>query len=95
MDVTTGTKAIDYENVAKAEHLSELENSMRQLVDKAREVRAEQKYLRTREINFRGLSENIYSRVMWWSASQVLILLISAFVQVRYLKNFFMKKKVV
>ena len=64
-------------------------------IDRAVEIRSEQKYLRNREAIFRGKSEDIYSRVMWWSLSQVFILLITAFIQVRYLKNFFAKKKVV
>ena len=94
-DITTGSKAQDYSQIARVEHLTDLEKQMRYAVDRAIEIRSEQKYLRNREAIFRGYSENIYSRVMWWSMAQIFILLISAFIQVRYLKNFFTKKKVV
>ena len=95
VDIKSGAGANDYKRIAKVEHLNELEKNMRMAIDRAVEIRSEQKYLRNREAIFRGKSEDIYSRVMWWSLSQVFILLITAFIQVRYLKNFFAKKKVV
>lgn len=41
----------------------------------------------------RDTSESTYERVFYWSLLQILIVMLSAFVQTRFLKRFFMQKK--
>lgn len=41
----------------------------------------------------RDTSESTYERVFYWSLLQIVIVMLSAFVQTRYLKRFFMQKK--
>ncbi len=90
-----GSKAHDYDKIAKLEHLNKVDVKIRQLQDQVAEVRAEQKYLRELEHAWRILSESVHSSVVWWSVGQMLILVVSGIFQMRYLKNFFKTKKLV
>jgi hypothetical protein len=56
-------------------------------------VRAEQQYQRKREEEFRATSENTNAKVVWLSILQAFVLVFSAFLQLRKLKNFFKAKK--
>jgi len=95
VDIETGVGATDYAEVARLESLSAMEVQLRQLNDAVHEIIGEQLYQKKREMAFRDTSESTNSRVMWWSVGQTLLLIGSAFWQVRHLKNFFHQKKVV
>jgi len=95
VSIKTGVEATDYEEIAKLEHLNALEVSVRRLHDRVRSIMSEQNYQRKREARFRDTSEAANSRVMWWSVIQICILLATGFWQIRHLKNFFRKKKLV
>eukprot|EP01102_Stenamoeba_stenopodia_P008606 TRINITY_DN2497_c0_g1_i1.p1 TRINITY_DN2497_c0_g1~~TRINITY_DN2497_c0_g1_i1.p1 ORF type:complete len:215 (-),score=56.21 TRINITY_DN2497_c0_g1_i1:58-702(-) len=95
VDIETGSGAVDYEELAQAEHLSELQTEVRRLNDQAREVIKEQSYLKGREMISRDESEGINSKVMWWSIAETGLLVISGMWQIRHLKQFFRQKKLV
>jgi hypothetical protein len=95
LDISVGSKAQDYDKIAKLEHLNKVDVKIRRLTDMVTEVRAEQKYLRERESAWRLLSESVHSSVIWWAVGQLIILLASGIFQMRYLKNFFKTKKLV
>jgi len=95
LDIETGVKATDWEQIAKQEELSEIEITVRRLNDRLKEVRSEQNYQRNREMVFRNTSESTNSRVMWWSIIQTLILLSTGLWQISHLRNFFKTKKLV
>merc|ERR1712093_120838 len=95
VNIETGVGATDYDEVARLESLSAMEVQLRQLNDAVHEIIGEQLYQKRREMAFRDTSESTNSRVMWWSVGQTLLLIGSAFWQVRHLKNFFHQKKVV
>jgi hypothetical protein len=95
IDITVGSKAQDYDKIAKVEHLNKVDVKIRQVSDQIAEIRAEQKYLREVEGAWRALSENVHASVIWWSVGQLIILLASGIFQMRYLKNFFKTKKLV
>ena len=48
-----------------------------------------------REATFRELSESTNVRVLWWSVGQALVLVLTAYWQLRHLKSFFEAKKLV
>jgi len=85
--------AIDYAEVAKREHLSDLELEVRRLNDKVQDVINEQKYQRDRESHFRDTSESSNGRVMWWAVFQMTVLIVAGVWQVFYLRDFLQKKK--
>jgi hypothetical protein len=93
LELETGEGATDYEELAKMEHLSAIEVEVRKLNDKVHSVRAEQQYQRKREEEFRATSENTNAKVVWLSILQAFVLVFSAFLQLRKLKNFFKAKK--
>jgi len=95
LEMETGVAATDYEEIAKTEHLTTLEISVRRLNDRIKDIRAEQNYQRNREITFRDTSESTNARVMWWSIIQTIILVGTGLWQITHLKNFFKTKKLV
>jgi hypothetical protein len=93
MTFEVGENARDYSLIAKQEHLSAIEVEIRKLNDKIVSVRAEQSYQREREEEFRDMSEDTNSRVMWWNVIQTLVLVCSGVWQISKLKVFFKAKK--
>jgi hypothetical protein len=93
--ITHGADATDYDDLAKTEHLTAVEVSLRKLNDRVRLIRAEQDYQRRREYAFRDTSEVTNERVLWWSIAQIAVLLLTAAWQMRYLRGFFSGKKLV
>lgn len=88
-----GEEGLDYAEVAKKEHLSELELEIRKLNDKAKDVMAELQYQKQREMEFRATSETIHSKQQLWSVFQVAVAVAAAVVQVSTLRAFWRSKK--
>ncbi|EGG17311.1 emp24/gp25L/p24 family protein [Cavenderia fasciculata] len=95
LDIQVGANANDYEEIAKVEHLNNLEISVKRLNDRVTQIRKEQSYQKGREVVFRNTSESTNSRVMWWSVLQLIILVLTGMWQMRHLKSFFKAKKLV
>lgn len=90
-----GEGGLDYAEVAKKEHLSELELEIRKLNDKVKDVLAEQSYQRQRELDFRKTSEAIHQKQQYWSLFQIAVSCAAAYIQVTALQRFFRGKKMV
>lgn len=88
-----GENAIDYNDLAKAEHLSAIEVEVRKLNEKIRSIRSEQEYQRRSEEAFRDTSESTNASVMWYAVFQTVLLCVAAGYQVMHLKGFFKAKK--
>nr|QBH73343.1 glycoprotein 25l [Essigella californica] len=95
LDIQVGDQAIDYAQVAQKEKLSDLQLRIRQLVEQVEQITKEQSYQRFREERFRQTSESTHQRVFYWSLSQLFILLLMGFWQMKHLKSFFEAKKLV
>lgn len=93
LQIKTGSGGIDYEAVAKREHLDGMAIQVRKLNDRLSTIRSLQAYHKGRESKLRDTSESTYERVFYWSLLQILIVLATVFVQTRYLKRFFSQKK--
>ena len=72
-----------------------LKQRVLQLVRRLEGIRIEQKVIREKEALFRNQSESANSRILLWSTLQILGLVTMRGFQIRYLKNFFVKQKVV
>jgi len=94
VDLHHGAQAQDYEALAKKEHMDNLQLKVRKLLDRADDVRRELNYQKHREEEFRNTSENTNTRAVWWSVIQMLIVIATAYIQIRNLKSFFIKKKI-
>jgi len=95
LEIETGVGATDYEEIAKVEHLSALEVSVRRLNDRVQSIRREQTYQKQREVVFRNTSESTNARVWWWGAAQLSALVGMGLWQMRHIKSFFKAKKLV
>jgi len=95
MRIDTGEHAVDYEELAKKEHLTGIEVELRMLTNKLEAVRAEQKYQWRRERQFRNTSESTYERILWWNIGQCLLLLLTSAFMYQHLKRFLKGKKVI
>jgi len=94
-DLETGSDANDYTNIAKKEHLNNVELEVRQLYDRSQGVIKELEYQKEREIAFRSTSESTNARAAWFSVFQLCVIIGSAFIQMQYLRLFFKKKKLI
>lgn len=89
LKLDVGEGGLDYAEVAKKEHLSELELEIRKLNDKVKDVLAEQAYQRTRELEFRKTSEAIHSKQQYWSLFQIAVMVAACYIQVTTLQRYF------
>lgn len=74
--------------------LQTLHNKVNILNDKVAEIRREQKLIREREAQFRDASESVNSHAMWWTLIQLIVLGGTCAWQMRHLRSFFVKQKV-
>jgi hypothetical protein len=88
LDIDNGAQAVDYEEVARVEHLDNLEMLVRRLNDRVRASRKEIAYQKQREEEHRDTSESTNARVMWWSILQTVLLTASGLFQIYHLKRF-------
>jgi len=95
LDIEVGEHAIDYNELAGKEKLTELQLRVRQLLDQVEQISKEQNYQRYREERFRATSESTNQRVFWWSIAQLSVLILTGLWQMRHLKKFFEAKKLV
>eukprot|EP00124_Ichthyophonus_hoferi_P003744 Ihof_evm8s346 gene=Ihof_evmTU8s346 len=75
LDFLLGESANDYGEIKRKEKLDEIQLRLRQLTDQVDQISKEQQYQRVREMRFRETSESTGSRVLYWSAIQLCILL--------------------
>ncbi|CCH58164.1 hypothetical protein TBLA_0A03660 [Henningerozyma blattae CBS 6284] len=78
----------------KTGDIKSLKNRVNQLILRLSNIRAEQRVFREKEAQFRNKSESANSKITFWSIVQVLTLIAVCVFQLRYLKNFFVKAKV-
>ena len=95
LKVSIGTDSFDYVELAKREHLDDLELKVMKLRDRVRGIQKQQDYMKRKDFQFRNTSESNNSRVMWVSLLQIGIWIFSAVIQVRHLRHYFHKKKLV
>ncbi|RXM93462.1 Transmembrane emp24 domain-containing protein 4 [Acipenser ruthenus] len=95
LDIQVGEHTNNYPEIAAKDKLTELQLRVRQLLDQVEQIQKEQNYQRYREERFRMTSESTNQRVLWWSITQTVILLITGIWQMRHLKRFFEAKKLV
>jgi hypothetical protein len=95
LDIEVGEHAVDYNELAGKEKLTELQLRVRQLLDQVEQISKEQNYQRFREERFRTTSESTNQWVFWWSIAQLSILVVTGLWQMRHLKKFFEAKKLV
>ncbi|PVH14522.1 uncharacterized protein CXQ87_002663 [Candidozyma duobushaemuli] len=87
--------AEDYADSKSSRRVDALTLQIKQLNEKLKEINFEQESIREREAIFRNQSESTNSRVVWWSIIQLAVLVGTCAYQLRHLKSFFVKQKIV
>jgi len=93
LNVHSGASARNYDELAKEEHLNELETTLRGMYDELTNLMQEVEHVRMREDALRLINESTNSRVVWYSAISCVVMLAVGAYQMLYMKNFFRKKK--
>lgn len=93
LDIAVGEAKVDEEG--EKEHVKDLAGKVKDLNARLADIRREQQYQREREAEFRNLSELTNSRAVYWSLLQVVTLGATCFWQLRILRSFFVKLKLV
>lgn len=79
----------------RKDDMNSLKGRVFQLTQRLSSIRKEQDNIREKEAEFRNQSESANSKIMTWSVLQFFMLVAACVFQLRYLKNFFVKQKVV
>ena len=93
-DVAQGS-ANEYVDSKSTRMVDDLAVKVNQLYDKLDKIHWEQEHMREREAIFRDQSESTNSRVVKWSIVQLVVLVGTCVYQLRHLKSFFVKQKIV
>lgn len=93
-DIAIGS-ADDYVDSKSSKKVDGLTLQIQSLNRKLQEINFEQEQMREREAVFRDQSESTNSRVVWWSIVQLIVLVGTCAYQMRHLKGFFVKQKIV
>lgn len=75
--------------------LSEMTQRVRDINNQLVDIRREQQYQRIREAEFRNTSEMANSKAVHWTVIQIVVCAVMAVWQMRHLRTFFEKKKLV
>lgn len=93
-DVAVGSSH-DYVDSKSTKQVDSLTNQVFELNKKLASIHFEQEHLREREAKFRDSSETTNTHVVRWSIVQVFVLVGTCVYQLRHLKSFFVKQKIV
>ncbi|XP_037531500.1 transmembrane emp24 domain-containing protein 11 [Nematolebias whitei] len=93
LDVQMGAHSIDPSANRTKDNLEPLESSLQHLREQMVFITRQQEYHREKEEEFRQVSEETNSKVLWWAVVQTSILLSVGFWQMKRLKDFFIAKK--
>jgi hypothetical protein len=89
--VQLGSEVLDSQ---KKDTVTLLTNKVKEVNNKLQEIKREQELIRERESSFRDRSESTNGKVVLWSLIQLTVLGATCFWQLRHLKTFFVKQKV-
>ncbi|CAN0081869.1 unnamed protein product, partial [Hapterophycus canaliculatus] len=95
LDLDTGLQDKHYERVKKEFKLEDAQVSMVQLKNEAQQMLREADLAEDAESGYHRLLLQLKREVLWWPISQVVILMVMGFYQVRHLKSFFKSKRLV
>ncbi|KAI5951183.1 ERP5 [Candida jiufengensis] len=93
-DVAQGSTH-DYVDSKSTKSIDDLTKRVNSLYEQLDKIHWEQEYMRQREAVFRDQSESTNSRVVKWSIVQLFVLVGTCVYQLRHLKSFFVKQKIV
>ncbi|KAK2505868.1 hypothetical protein MC885_016972, partial [Smutsia gigantea] len=95
LEIRVGEHDLDAAIAQAKDKVNEVGFKLEHLIEQIEQIVKEQNYQRDREENFRMISEDTNSNVLWWAFAQTLIFISIGIFQMKYLKDFFIAKKLV
>uniref|UniRef100_A0A8D2IKX1 GOLD domain-containing protein n=1 Tax=Urocitellus parryii TaxID=9999 RepID=A0A8D2IKX1_UROPR len=95
LDIRVGEHDLDAAIAQAKDKVNEVTFKLEHLMEQIEQILKEQNYQRDREEIFRMTSEDTNSNVLWWAFAQTLIFISVGVFQMKYLKDFFIAKKLV
>ncbi|XP_037659855.1 uncharacterized protein LOC119509982 [Choloepus didactylus] len=95
LDIRVGEHDLDAAMAQAKDKVNEVRVKLEHLIEQMQQIVKEQNYQRDREENFRMTSEDTNGNVLCWALAQTLILISVGLFQMKYLKDFFIAKKLV
>ena len=86
---------VNHEHIASKEELGHLEEIVSNVNDRLNEIIKQQDYSREKEALFKDESEDINSRIMYFTIFQTIIILVSGVWQIWSLRRFFISRKLI
>ena len=86
---------IIHEHLASKVQIDHLEEIVKSAIDRLDEVIKQQEYSREKEAGFKDESEEINSRIIFFTVLQTLIILVSGLWQILSLRKFFIARKLI
>jgi len=93
--IQTGVQATDYSNIVTKKHLRPVELQAQKISDMIDQLRTELGLLIVSEEQLKEENAKIKSRVVVFGVISIVVMAISTYLQVVYLKNFFRYKKII
>lgn len=91
-EINVGLSDRSYDTKAAEEKMDKLEIEVFKLNDELAEILSEADYMKDKEVKFHTKAERINLAAIWWPIIQLAILIFTALISVRNLKNFFSAK---
>nr|XP_015102290.1 transmembrane emp24 domain-containing protein 11 [Vicugna pacos] len=95
LDIRVGEHDLDAAIAQAKDKVNEVSFKLEHLIEQIEQIIKEQNYQRDREEKFRITSEDTNSNVLWWAFAQTLIFISVGIFQMKYLRDFFIAKKLV
>ncbi|EHB07008.1 Glycoprotein 25L [Heterocephalus glaber] len=95
LDIRVGEHDLDAAIAQAKDKVNEVTFKLEHLIEQIEQILKEQNYQRDREENFRTTSEDTNGNVLWWALAQTFIFISVGIFQMKYLKDFFIAKKLV
>uniref|UniRef100_A0A8C9QBS5 GOLD domain-containing protein n=1 Tax=Spermophilus dauricus TaxID=99837 RepID=A0A8C9QBS5_SPEDA len=95
LDIRVGEHDLHAAIAQAKDKVNEVTFKLEHLMEQIEQILKEQDYQRDREEIFRMTSEDTNSNVLWWAFTQTLIFISVGVFQMKYLKDFFIAKKLV
>lgn len=93
--IQTGIEAKDYSNIITKKHLKPIELQAQKVQDMVKQLRQELSYLVMNEENLKEQNQKIKSRVLIFGVISIIVMAVSTYLQITYLKSFFRYKKII
>jgi len=88
-DLDIGEMALDFKEIIRSEHFSELEGKIFKLKHAVHDVMQNQAYLKKREERFRNTTASTHSQALFWSLLQITVMILSSAAQMYCFKSSF------